>query len=163
MPWRDFANADCRDAAVSVSHFEGPLAFIAERWPYLPPHLREAVLALVCCTCCGDAGEGGQQSAPPGSLRPLQLWLPYCWRLHRDAEQRSFKQSFLSGGARSWRAVLPSALFGPFMPRVGKCTQRDLFPLRYLMLQLQPPVPIGLVIQFNKLAFARDVAKLPQS
>jgi hypothetical protein len=39
--------ADCLLEAVSVSSFALTLAYIADRWPYFQPHVREAFLTLV--------------------------------------------------------------------------------------------------------------------
>jgi len=39
-------DADCLSEAVSVSPIAPTIGFIAERWPYLPPHIREAILTL---------------------------------------------------------------------------------------------------------------------
>ena len=40
-------DADCLSEAVSVSSFAPTIAYIAERWQHLPPHIREAILTLV--------------------------------------------------------------------------------------------------------------------
>lgn len=58
--WEHVTDADCRDAAVSVFSFGPTLAYIAERWPHLQPHIREAILTLVDCTDRDAFAEGGQ-------------------------------------------------------------------------------------------------------
>jgi hypothetical protein len=37
-------DADCPFVAVSVASFGSSIAYIAERWPSLPPHIRDAIL-----------------------------------------------------------------------------------------------------------------------
>lgn len=45
------AGGDCRCMTLIDTEFAPTFLYIAERWPLLPPHVREAVLALI------DAGQ----------------------------------------------------------------------------------------------------------
>jgi hypothetical protein len=40
-------DADCPFEAASVASFWPTIGYIADRWPFLPPHIREAILTLV--------------------------------------------------------------------------------------------------------------------
>jgi hypothetical protein len=53
--------ADCLSEAVSVSSFAFTLAYIAERSPYLQPHIREAILTLVDTSERSVTAEGERQ------------------------------------------------------------------------------------------------------
>jgi hypothetical protein len=41
--------------------FAPTLSYIAERWPLLPPHIREAILTLVDCGANENGEQGGAQ------------------------------------------------------------------------------------------------------
>jgi hypothetical protein len=58
--WECSTDGDCRSAAVAVSVFEPTMAHIAERWPHLQPHIREAIITLIDCSGRDAFAAGGQ-------------------------------------------------------------------------------------------------------
>ena len=54
-------DADCLLEAVGVASFDATIGYIAEHWPSLPPHIREAVLTLIHSASISQQCEGGVQ------------------------------------------------------------------------------------------------------
>jgi hypothetical protein len=53
-------NPQACDSAADASSLAPSFLFIAARWSRLPPHIREAIVTLVDCSCRGDAAAGGE-------------------------------------------------------------------------------------------------------
>ncbi len=61
VSWERSKDGDCLSETVTVSSFGATLDYIAEHWPSLPPHSREAVLTLIHSASVSRDCEGGLQ------------------------------------------------------------------------------------------------------
>ena len=60
VSWERSEDGDCPQEAVTVSSFGPTLDYIAEHWPSLPPHIREAVLTLIHSASVSQDCERGE-------------------------------------------------------------------------------------------------------
>lgn len=61
VSWEHSKDGECRLSTLAVSSFGPTLDYIAEHWPSLPPHIREAVLTLIHSASISQSCEGGEQ------------------------------------------------------------------------------------------------------